>query len=153
MRLIVTPFAALSGIVSGNSHKDPLTVSGGESLLEVAIDFPNHSVFVKAPGFSRFVTSEILDGMIHIYYDETGRCHGVEIHRPGPANGLSCIGADLLDGTMGSVAAKLTARGIPWRVYDAGIEAPELGISLYAEDFTNNLGCRVDSVYAELRQS
>lgn len=153
MRLVISPFTSLSGIISGNPYKDPLTISAGQSLLEIASNFPNHSVFVKAPGISRFVTSELVGGGIHVYYDDAGRCTGVEINRSKPIEAIACRDTPLTDGTLGDVLGRLTAGGMPFRMDGSGIEVPKLGISLWSEEFSATLNCRVDSVYAELRCS
>ena len=149
------PFQRITGIRTGNPYRDPIDLRAGATLLEVALLWPNHCVFVKAPSHSRFVTSDLGPGRLHVYYDAAGRCEGVEViasSASDPRPALICDSVDLFQPSMKGVWDALAQRGHACRVADAGFDAPGLGLSFFCENFDETLACGVDAVYIALRR-
>lgn len=117
-----------------------------ESFSEISKKFPDHKEFKKTP-FSKFVTSSIMSGNLHVYYSETGACVGVEIFPPFKA---VWDGIEFLKNDMESISRLLSSRNMAVEISDSGVDIPGLGLSLYSHDFTESLKCSVDSVYVKL---
>jgi|SRR5690554_977044 len=124
-------------------------INNVDTYSDVTKKYLDHQEFKKTPQ-SKFVTSSILGGNIHVFYSETGQCVGVEVFPP-----LKLIWDDveLLSKDLKFIDNLFKQRNIGTEVSDSGIEIPSLGISLYSHDFDDSLCCSVDSVYVLLNSN
>ena len=124
------------------------SVVGGTPYSLISKQFSDHESFTKGP-FSKFVTSTVLDGALHIYYSESGMCVGVEVFPP-----LVAIwdGINLFDINLKELVRIMRNKGQDIEIEDAGIELPNLGFSIYSHDFEEDLICSIDGVYINLIQ-
>jgi hypothetical protein len=130
-KMMITPF------------KNCGPVSQNDDFWEIKKNFSGHQEFRKSP-FSKFLTSSIMDGNLHVFYSETGKCVGVEVFSP-----LEPVwdGINLLTKKLKEVEILFNERNIVCEVTDTGLEVPDLGISLYSHNFETSLNCPIDSVY------
>jgi len=124
-------------------------INNVDTYSDVTKKYLDHQEFKKTPQ-SKFITSSILGGNIHVFYSETGQCVGVEVFPP-----LKLIWDDveLLSKDLKFIDNLFKQRNIGTEVSDSGIEIPSLGISLYSHDFDDSLCCSVDSVYVLLNSN
>lgn len=133
-------------IISINPFKECGPIRAGDSYFELIKKFPDHEEFKKSP-LSKFVTSSIFSGNLHVFYSENGDCVGVEIFPPlRPFWG----GFDFFSDDLNACKDLFNQRGVHVEISDSGLEIPSLGISLYSHDFDDSLCCTVDSVYVDL---
>jgi len=121
-------------------------IKSGDSYHEIRKKFLDHQDFKKSP-LSKFVTSSIFNGNIHVFYSEHGYCVGVEVFsafQPLWEN-INLISTDLK-----TIKDLFSQRKIDVEISDSGLDIPSLGISLYSHDFDESLYCSVDSVYVDL---
>lgn len=121
-------------------------INAGDDYSEIIKRFSDHQEFKKGP-LSKFVTSSILAGNLHVFYSEKGSCVGVEVFPPLKPS-LDVI--DFFSSDLNAVNNLLSKRGVKVEISDSGLEIPSLGISLYSHDFDESLCCAIDSVYVDL---
>lgn len=117
----------------------------GDSIFEISKKFPDHKEFKKGP-FSKFLTSSIMSGNVHVFYSEHGSCVGVEVF---PPIKLVCKGINLFEDNLKSITKSLMSQDIRYEISDSGLDFPSLGLSLYSHNFDETLICSVDSVYVD----
>lgn len=118
-------------------------ITFGDSFLEISKKYPDHKEFKKNE-FSKFLTSSIMNGNVHVFYSEQGNCVGVEVFPPVQ---LMYDGINLFGANLKATADLLINKSFIYEVSDSGLDFPDLGVSLYSNDFEESFMCSVDSVY------
>lgn len=133
-------------IISIESFKNCGPINAGDDYSEIIKRFSDHQEFKKGP-LSKFVTSSILSGNLHVFYSEKGSCVGVEVFPPLKP---SWDAIDFFSSDLKTINNLFKKRGAKVDVSDSGLEIPSLGLSLYSHDFNESLCCAIDSVYVDL---
>ena len=120
-------------------------IKSGDSYFDIVKKFSDHQEFKKSP-LSKFITSSIMNGGLHVYYSEKGVCTGVEVFPP-----LKPFwdGVDLFSLDLKHIENLLGQREIEIEISDTGLEVLSLGISLFSHDFDQSVSGLVDSVYVD----
>jgi len=128
-------------------------IVAGISFSKVQKLFADHRVFNKG---ENHVTSLILDQSMHVYYNEHGICTGVEVMSPFlPGHNYQLVwnGINFLNESLDNIIKLLKKRGCIIEIIDTGANIPELGLSLYSDEYETDLHCNIDAVYVELSKS